>query len=460
MFHHRNKKKHIICEKADGDQDSHNNNNNNNNNNNWINYWLQRLYNVLKYIGFPTSGTTQTRYSSQEKKQQKKTRKKKNFWGLFDCFMGIIQVHPDTDNDSQDQKRSPLLKETKTQQYRSYKEEDISSKHNVPTKFTTIQVQSTCMEHQNATLLGFPNVNMICYMNASLQTLLTLKEFVEDIKSQEDVLALCPEAQLMRCFLDIVKCHGSPDSRLKLEVVIRFKKVLSFQAPEFGYEGMKDAHEFLTAVLDQMKNLLPPLTKMAATIGKRYRCPVQTHLEFKMRNTRMCKGCGVKSIREESFIMLSLDLIAGGSVQNMLNVHQKERQLEFKCECGGNTSVLQSRFLTLPKYLILQLKRFTFTENLVMVKLEDPIILCREMTVAGHQYSLVSVISHVGSSAKTGHYVSDGLHPEQSLEDGNDRWLHFNDIYVMETNGTVVSEMCTEESYILVYQRREWPSLL
>ncbi|XP_016519415.1 uncharacterized protein LOC107833800 isoform X2 [Poecilia formosa] len=349
MFHHRNKKKHIICEKADGDQDSHNNNNNNNNNNNWINYWLQRLYNVLKDIGFPTSGTTQTRYSSQEKKQQKKTRKKKNFWGLFDCFMGIIQVHPDTDNDSQDQKRSPLLKETKTQQYRSYREEDTSSKHNVPTKFTTIQVQSTCMEHQNATLLGFPNVNMICYMNASLQTLLTLKEFVEDIKSQEDVLALCPEAQLMRCFLDIVKCHGSPDSRLKLEVVIRFKKVLSFQAPEFGYEGMKDAHEFLTAVLDQMKNLLPPLTKTAATIGKRYRCPVQTHLEFKMRNTRMCKGCGVKSIREESFIMLSLDLIAGGSVQNMLNVHQKERQLEFKCECGGNTSVLQSRFLTLPK---------------------------------------------------------------------------------------------------------------
>ncbi|XP_043974744.1 ubiquitin carboxyl-terminal hydrolase 37-like isoform X2 [Gambusia affinis] len=438
MFYHRNKKKHIICEKVEGDQGSRNNNNNNNNN--WINYWLQRLYNV-------------------EKKQKKKTRKKKIFWGLFDCFMRIIQVYPDSDDDSQDQKRSPL--HMKTQQYRSYKK-DTSSKHNqnVPTKFTTIQVQSTCTEHQNAMLLGFPNINMICYMNASLQTLLTLKEFVEDIKSQEDVLALCPEAQLMRCFLDIVKCRCSPDSRLKLEVVIRFKKVLSFQAPEFGYEGMKDAHEFLTAVLDQMKNLQPPLTKTAATIGKRYRCPVQTHLQFKMRNTRMCKGCGFKSIREEDFIMLSLDLIAGGSVQNMLNMHEKERQLEFKCGCGGNTSVLQSRFLTLPKYLILQLKRFTFTENLVMVKLEDPIILCREMTVAGHQYSLVSVISHVGSSAKTGHYVSDGLHPDHSLKDGNDRWLHFNDIYVIETNGTVISEMCTEESYILVYQRRELSTLV
>ncbi|XP_027854825.1 ubiquitin carboxyl-terminal hydrolase 37-like isoform X2 [Xiphophorus couchianus] len=384
MFHHRNKKKHIICEKVEGDQGSHNNNNNNNN---WINYWLQRLYNVFKDIGFPTSRSTQTRYSPQEKKQQKKTRKKKIFWGLFDCFLRIIQECLDSDDDSQDQKRSPLQMETKTQQYKSFKEENTSSKHNqnVPTKVTTIQVQSTCKKHQNAILLGFPNVNMICYMNASLQTLLTLKEFVEDIKSQEDVLALCPEAQLMRCILDIVKCHCSPDSRLKLEVVIRFKKVLSFQAPEFGYEGMKDAHEFLTAVLNQMKNLQPLLTKTAATIGKRYRCPVQTHLQFKMRNTRMCKCCGIKSIREEDFIMLSLDLIAGGSVQNMLNMHEKERQLEFKCECGGNTSGLQSRFLTLPKYLILQLKRFTFTENLVMVKLEDPIVLCREMTVAGHQ---------------------------------------------------------------------------
>ncbi|XP_054884324.1 uncharacterized protein LOC129359018 isoform X2 [Poeciliopsis prolifica] len=350
MFHHRNKKKRIICEKVERDQGSHNNNNNNNNNNNsWINDWLKRLYNLFKDIGFPTRENTQTRHSPQEKKQ-KKTRKK-IFCGLFDCFMRIIQVYPDSDDDSQDQKTSPLQVETKMQQYRSYKKENTSSKpnQNVPTKFTTIQVQSTCMEHQNAMLLGFPNVNMICYMNASLQTLLTLKEFVEDIKSQEDVLALCPEAQLMRCFLDIVECHCSPDSRLKLEVVIRFKKVLSFQAPEFGYEGMKDAHEFLTAVLNQMKNLQPLLTKTADTIGKSYRCPVQTHLQFKMRNTRICKGCGVKSIREEDFIMLSLDLIAGGSVQNMLNMHEKERQLEFKCVCGGNTSVVRSGFLTLPK---------------------------------------------------------------------------------------------------------------
>ncbi|KAM4742723.1 ubiquitin carboxyl-terminal hydrolase 37-like [Anableps anableps] len=287
---------------------------------------------------------------------------------------------------------------------------------------------------------------MICYMNASLQSLLTLKEFVEDIKSQEDVLVLCSEAQLMRCFLNIVRCRSSPDSRLKLEVVMRFKRVLSIQAPEFGQDGMKDAHEFLTAVLNQIRKLLLPLTETAITMGRNYCCPVQRHLQFKMQNMRTCKGCGVQSIKEEDFIMLSLDLIAGGSVQDMVNMHQMERELEFRCECGGNTSSLASKFLTLPNYLILHLKRFMFTENLVMVKLEDPIILCREMTVAAHQcgqrYSLVSVISHIGSSARRGHYVNDGLHPDHPLEDGTDRWLHFNDIFVLETSGAMVSELC------------------
>ncbi|MED6243877.1 hypothetical protein ATANTOWER_029051 [Ataeniobius toweri] len=116
------------------------------------------------------------------------------------------------------------------------------------------------------------------------------------------------------------------------------------------------------------------------------------------------------------------------------------------------------------RYLILHLKRFKLTENLVMVKLEDPIILCREMTVTAHQgdqlYSLISVISHVGSSVRKGHYVSNGLHPDHTLEDGEDRWLHFNDIYVLETSGAMVSEWSTEDSYVLIYQRRAWPALV
>ncbi|XP_021168310.1 ubiquitin carboxyl-terminal hydrolase 37-like isoform X2 [Fundulus heteroclitus] len=306
--------------------------------------------------------------------------------------------------------------------------------------------------------LGFPNPGLICYMNASLQSLLTLTEFVEDIRSQEDVLALCPEAQLIRCFLNIVKCRSSADSRLKLEAVMKFKRVLSLQAVEFGCGGMKDAHEFLTAVLDQIRNLVLPLSKTAACMGRSYSCPVQRHLLFKMQNTRICKGCGVRSIREEEFTTLSLDVIPGGSVQDMIHMQHMERELEFRCQCGGNSSGLESRLLTLPKYLILHLKRFKFTKNRVMIKLVDPIVLSREMLVTAHQgdqsYGLISVISHVGSSARKGHYVSDGLHPDCRMEDGADRWLHFNDIYVLETSGEMVSKWNSEESYVLIYQRR------
>ncbi|MED6287091.1 hypothetical protein CHARACLAT_012909 [Characodon lateralis] len=288
---------------------------------------------------------TTTAHPPEKEKPQKR---KRSFWRLFNCFRRKTQVFPLSDDDTQDHQRSSL--ETEIQRQGSNGQEDnavIKHCQEALTNIKRIQVHPIYSRH--SFFLGFPNPSMICYMNASLQSLLTLKEFVEDIRSQGEVLALCPEAQLMRCFLDIVRCRSSADARLKLEAVMRFKRVLSVQAPEFEHGGMKDAHEFLTAVLDQIRNLVIPLTATAASMGSSYSCPVQRHLLFKMQNTRTCKGCGVQSRREEDFTMLSLDLIPGGSVQDMLHIHQMERELEFRCQCGGNTSVLESRLLALPK---------------------------------------------------------------------------------------------------------------
>lgn len=113
----------------------------------------------------------------------------------------------------------------------------------------------------------------------------------------------------------------------------------------------------------------------------------------------MCR-CGAQSIREEEFTNLSLDLVPGGSVQQMLEEYQtvrpscslsltstltdmkpggtnqsvsqtflsagvfmgvcwlvtlnnmlslQETELDYNCECGGQTSGQRSTFLTLPR---------------------------------------------------------------------------------------------------------------
>ncbi|CAJ1057961.1 unnamed protein product [Xyrichtys novacula] len=124
-------------------------------------------------------------------------------------------------------------------------------------------------------------------------------------------------------FMDIVRLRDVGDAHQKLRALCEFKRLLSIQAPEFADHHQKDAHEFLTAVLDQMKDLDAPLRQVASILGRSYRRPVERNLVFRMQNTRKCKRCGSASVREEEFLNLPLDLIPGGSVQQMLQEFEK-----------------------------------------------------------------------------------------------------------------------------------------
>lgn len=112
-------------------------------------------------------------------------------------------------------------------------------------------------------------------MNSSLQSLLTLTDFVRDISRQEEVWSSAPQAELIRysshthgdrnytemselteevlfsyffftcrCFMNIVRCHHSVDARNKLRALLLFKRVLSIQAPEF-----QDIHQKVSQLL-------------------------------------------------------------------------------------------------------------------------------------------------------------------------------------------------------------------
>ncbi|XP_078017043.1 ubiquitin carboxyl-terminal hydrolase 37-like [Epinephelus lanceolatus] len=196
---------------------------------------------------------------------------------------------------------------------------------------------------------GFPNIGQTCYMNASLQSLLTLEDFTGGISRMEQVWSSLPEAQLMRSLMDVRDVHSSIYAQVKIPLLESFKDVVSAQAPAFWDTLQEDAHEFLTAVLEQMRGLAPLLQEAAAFMGTHYTCPVDDHLVITMENTRTCKSCGAQSVRQEEFTNLSLDLIPGGSVEEMLQEYLKETEVEFRCDCGGNTSSCRSSLLTLPQ---------------------------------------------------------------------------------------------------------------
>ncbi|CAK6974921.1 ubiquitin carboxyl-terminal hydrolase 37-like isoform X5 [Scomber scombrus] len=305
---------------------------------------------------------------------------------------------------------------------------------------------------------GFPNQGQTCYINSSLQSLITLKGFTCGIIEQVEVWSTAPEAELIRGFINIVSLHRSMDVQSKLNALQIFKIIISIRNPEFKDNNQKDAHEFITSFLDQFRSLAPVLKQKAAIAGKTYKCAVEDNFVFKMQNTRTCKGCGVKTCREEEFTNLSLNLVSGASIQEMLQDYLREEELEFRCSCGAKRSGQQPTFKTLPKVLMLQVKRFQYTHYTQVQKLRHPVKLHKELMVTSGQgdgwYSLVSDISHLGMGAHQGHYVSDGIHPDVELDDPSDRWQVYNDRQVTEVQGDAVCQGRQNSVFIVFYERR------
>ncbi|XP_039979360.1 ubiquitin carboxyl-terminal hydrolase 37-like isoform X2 [Xiphias gladius] len=306
---------------------------------------------------------------------------------------------------------------------------------------------------------GFPNIGQSCYMNSSLQGLLTLEDFVRSISCQERVWSSVPEAQLLRRLMDIRDTHSSTDPKHKSHCLRSFKEAVTVHAPEFRDSLQKDAHEFLISVVDQIRSLSPLLSKSAERLGRRYTCPVEDHLLFRMENTRRCKKCGAQSMRQEEFTNLSLDLVPGGSVEEMLQEYLMETELEFRCECGGRTSGQRSAFATLPRVLILHLKRFRLTSSFDLEKIQDAVRLQRDIVVSslqgGRCYSLISAISHFGLKGEAGHYICDGLHPNNCPDEPTDSWFTYNDSVVFETTGSSVCQQRQNSAYVLFYKRHD-----
>nr|XP_024659085.1 ubiquitin carboxyl-terminal hydrolase 29-like [Maylandia zebra] len=336
--------------------------------------------------------------------------------------------------------------------------QNVAEKEIPSTSHQSVACGGKKIESQTGTIdcFGFPNIGNTCYMNSCLQSLLNIEEFIRDIRRQEVLWSTDPEAQLLRRLIDVRDCHESTDYGLKDHHLRAFKKAFSNQAPEYTGSAQKDAHEFLTLFLDEVKRLAPHLERNAALLGQSYACPVEDHHIFKMENMRTCKSCGHQSSQQEDFTSLSLDLVPERSIINMLETYLKEQEIEFRCDCGGTASELKSSFDTLPRVLILHLKRFGFTQTYKIQKVDDPVRLQRDLVVSSNQgggcYSLVSVISHYGGT-ESGHYICSSVHPEESQHSTSDRWLTYNDAQVLHTSGSAVCEEQQHSAYMLFYKR-------
>ncbi|XP_033839290.1 ubiquitin carboxyl-terminal hydrolase 37-like [Periophthalmus magnuspinnatus] len=307
----------------------------------------------------------------------------------------------------------------------------------------------------NLECFGLPNIGNSCYLNATVQSLMTLEPFMMSMSSQENLWRDNTEAGLLRHLHALREARYSTDMDQRVRLVVSLKALIASKALEYTGFQQKDAHEFLTVLLEQIQSLRPTMQSFASSLGTIYSCPVQ-NLIFNMDWTRTCQRCGTGSSQTQIFNSLSLTLHRGATTQELLEDNLKATELQFKCICGSEISHQQTSFSTLPNVLILRLKRIRYSPSYELEKVSDAVHLNRDIVVTSRDdagcFSLVGITSHIGSSPHYGHYIFDGRDMSDSPHEP-DGWLSYNDDHVERCTGSQVCRSRQSIAYMLFYQR-------
>ncbi|KAL7825561.1 hypothetical protein SRHO_G00341080 [Serrasalmus rhombeus] len=282
----------------------------------------------------------------------------------------------------------------------------------------------------NVCQLGFPNIGNTCFMNATLQCLLSLTCFWTPIIAQQASWMDTASSQMLRCLAELQQARLSSSKKQKKQLLRALKSCLSARCPAFDGYDQEDAHEFLMLILLQLKEEGEALrTSCVSSI-----CPVE-HFEFQLKSVRTCTSCGLQVSRVEDFNHLSINLRS--TLAHSLHAYFQPTDIEISCECeqGCRASEVQE-FSTLPRSLV----------DLQASKPHLGPAYGQECPPTG-LYRLHGVVSHLGNSLDSGHYISDVAEGE------GDSWLTFNDSEVSHMNESAVLKRRAKTAYLLFYVR-------
>ena len=192
-------------------------------------------------------------------------------------------------------------------------------------------------------------------------------------------------------------------------------------------------------------------------------------------NRIVCKSCGYKSEREESY--LDLSLIVGDlrdveeSLANSVTDELLEGDNQYECSgCKQKVDALKGlRVRTVPPVLILSLSRFEYDKqtwqrikNLKRFPFPSVLDMAPYMENEGKEsviYDLFGVVIHRGEQASFGHYHAYIQDVVGEAEQGG--WFDFNDSSVTKIETETIEKQfggikaSSECAYMLIYRKRE-----
>ncbi|XP_042515707.1 ubiquitin carboxyl-terminal hydrolase 24-like isoform X2 [Macadamia integrifolia] len=331
---------------------------------------------------------------------------------------------------------------------------------------------------------GLINLGNLCFLNATLQALLSCSPFVwllQELRSHDIPKIGFPT---LHAFVEFISDFDMPsDSSLKKKDAVvlvtgrpfsptMFEPILKNFTPDVpdsisGRPRQEDAQEFLSFVMDQMHDELLKLKGVSNLNGGK-----SSLISFAEDDDWATVGPKNKSAvtRTQSFIRSELSAIFGGQLRSVVKAREAVHTIKdairlfsapetlegYRTSATGKAGVVSAsksvKIQTLSEIMILHLMRFSYGSQ-GSTKLQKPVhfplelVLGRELLVSpsseGRKYELVATITHHGREPSEGHYTADTHYSEG-------QWLRYDDASVTAVGR---SKVLHDQAYVLFYKQ-------
>jgi len=281
-------------------------------------------------------------------------------------------------------------------------------------------------------IVGMTNVGNTCYMNAVLQCLshtTPLRNYLVRSTFPPNT-RIAAYQTLLRALWKALETPSRRRGALNKVTMKEFQKGVQDALPQFTIYVQHDAQEFLVTLLDYWDD--PQVSAM-----------------FKGQQlSRMVCGeatCAMHSTTQDPIECLCLPIPSSSHTRNGTNKRrettlqacldaytQQESMPDWQCDtCERKSahSTKQLQLLECPQVLVIQLKRFSYSEQGITTKIKTNVTFpLRDFqpiqgkdAASSPRYQLYAVCNHIGNTPNTGHYIA------HVLSSDDQKWYKLDD---------------------------------